>query len=176
MYFILVKRGLDFKMWLSNLNSENATHKMHYCTSVPLNVNACWSQLLRRCTNLGLWYAIYEDILFWIDIYCNCKKERAYQAHAMTENVVDDLLPYYYIKHYGSLKVKFCGMSIYALSKNLWIHSKNRNVGSNILQNRELLISVLIKMIGFQNAISVCNGWTGNNHISRTIQTETQSI
>ena len=65
---------------------------------------------------------------------------------------------------------------IYLISCNLWVHSKNRNIGSNILQNWELLISVLITMIGFQNAISVCNGWTGNNHISRTIQTETQSI
>ena len=31
----------------------------------------------------------------------------------MTENVLDDLLPYYYIKRYTSLKVQFCGMNLY---------------------------------------------------------------
>ena len=153
------------------MNSENATHRMHYVTSTALNVNAMLISIAAKMHQFRIMIChLRRYILFWIDFYCNCKKERAYQAHAMTENVVDDLLPYYYIKPYTSLKVQISGINIYV------IHSKNRNIGSNILQNQELLISVLITMIGFQNAISVCNGWTGNNHISRTIQTETQSI
>ena len=153
------------------MNSENTTHKMHYVTSTALNVNAMLISIAAKMHQFRIMIChLRRYILFWIDIYCNCKKERAYQAHAMTENVVDDLLPYYYIKPYTSLKVQISCMNIYV------IHSKNRNIRSNILQNWELLILVLITMIGFQNAISVCNGWTGNNHISRTIQTETRSI
>ena len=156
---------------------------MHYGTSIALNVNAMLISIAAKMHQFRIMIChLRRYILFWIDIYCNCKKGTCLSGPCNDGKCCRRFITLHYIKPYMSLKVQICGMNIYVHKyiwyrlKNLWVHSKNRNIGSNILQNWELLISVLIAMIGFQNAISVCNGWTGNNHISRTIQTETQSI
>ena len=74
-FFILVKMGLDFEMWYSNLNSENATHKMHYVTSIALNVNAMLISIAAKMHQFRIMIChLRRYILFWIDFYCNCKK------------------------------------------------------------------------------------------------------
>ena len=180
---------------------------MHYGTSIALNVNAMLISIAAKMHQFRIMIChLRRYILFWIDIYCNCKKGTClsgpcndgkccrrfitlslYQASYKPESTnlwyEHIRTQIYLISSYLFNPSNFDSILIFSsycidkwLLKNLWVHSKNRNIGSNILQNWELLISVLITMIGFQNAISVCNGWTGNNHISRTIQTETQSI
>ena len=159
---------------------------MHYVTSIALNVNAMLISIAAKMQQFRIMIChLRRYILFWIDFYCNCKKGtclsgpcndgkccRRFIALLLYQALYE---PESTILWYELIRTQIYLISCW-LFKNLWVHSKNRNIGSNILQNWELLISVLITMIGFQNAISVCNGWTGNNHISRTIQTETQSI
>ena len=155
---------------------------MHYVTSTALNVNAMLISIAAKMHQFRIMIChLRRYILFWIDIYCNCKKRTCLSGPCNDGKCCRrfiTLLSYQALYEPQStiLWYEHICTQIYLMPSSLWVHFINRNIGSNILQNWELLISVLITMIGFQNAISVCNGWTGNNHISRTIQTETQSI